>query len=488
MVANGKTYLFAPLQLYYFPPQTDIEVKTADEPGEYAVISFKSVTIGQSNGQSNVEAELAQHPVFVPGQLPAQAPGAIEQWITNTCGNSGIMEEASAQDFSRRLQLEQLILSIMLNSEANEHRTKGGIERSIDYMSRNLSEKLDLRTLAGIAEMSCDTYARQFKRKIAHSPLEYLNGLRMEKAKKLLASGDSRVKEVAAEVGFNSEFYFSRMFSRAAGVSPSIYIKRRNLKVALASSLGFQDIYASFGGNATAIVDLYKYPWMTDTEYGLLIDNELARLKAARPDLIIADHYCCELYEELRRIAPTVILDEPNWNWRGNCLRMADLTGLEAEAGKVLDRLDRRTYETSSIMEKRLQGERITVMRVTHETIGIQGTVSHPLNELLYQELGLKAGKATPTDIWRQELSPEDLPPIETHHLFVQKHHLRAGSESVFLRMTETASWQRIDAVRIDRYRFIPNWFTMSWTPVGRHRILNLLLEYTMPTASSNAP
>ncbi|AET61121.1 AraC family transcriptional regulator [Paenibacillus terrae HPL-003] len=57
----------------------------------------------------------------------------------------------------------------------------------------------------------------------------------MTRAKQMLNVKNNRVKEVAAGVGFRSEFYFSRMFQRMVGVSPVLYMKRNRLKVAGAS-------------------------------------------------------------------------------------------------------------------------------------------------------------------------------------------------------------------------------------------------------------
>ncbi|SFE40875.1 regulatory helix-turn-helix protein, AraC family [Paenibacillus algorifonticola] len=49
------------------------------------------------------------------------------------------------------------------------------------------------------------------------------------------------MKEVADFVGFRSEFYFSRMFQRLVGVSPTVHMKRGTMKIAVASSLGFHE-------------------------------------------------------------------------------------------------------------------------------------------------------------------------------------------------------------------------------------------------------
>jgi len=59
-----------------------------------------------------------------------------------------------------------------------------------------------------------------FKRELGVTPVEFLNRLRVEKATVLLRSGTS-VKDAAEAVGFSDAFYFSKVFKRIRGVSPS---------------------------------------------------------------------------------------------------------------------------------------------------------------------------------------------------------------------------------------------------------------------------
>ncbi len=53
--------------------------------------------------------------------------------------------------------------------------------------------------------------------------LEYINTVRVSKAKILLYESDSSVKEIAYEVGFDDEKYFMRIFKLVEGISPTQY-------------------------------------------------------------------------------------------------------------------------------------------------------------------------------------------------------------------------------------------------------------------------
>ena len=80
----------------------------------------------------------------------------------------------------------------------------------------------DLAAAIGVSE----TYFRRcFENHMNISPLAYLNGIRIERAKELLQSGFYGVREIAPLCGFRDSKYFSTAFRKACGVSPSAYKK-----------------------------------------------------------------------------------------------------------------------------------------------------------------------------------------------------------------------------------------------------------------------
>lgn len=59
-----------------------------------------------------------------------------------------------------------------------------------------------------------------FKKNYKISPIQYLIGVRIDRAKKLLCFADKPIGEIAAEVGFSTPVYFSEMFRKYQGMSP----------------------------------------------------------------------------------------------------------------------------------------------------------------------------------------------------------------------------------------------------------------------------
>ena len=62
-----------------------------------------------------------------------------------------------------------------------------------------------------------------FKRQTGHSPLAYFNLLKVQTACRLLTSTDMKVNQICHKVGIDDCYYFTRMFTKAMGLSPRKY-------------------------------------------------------------------------------------------------------------------------------------------------------------------------------------------------------------------------------------------------------------------------
>lgn len=91
----------------------------------------------------------------------------------------------------------------------------------LEYMEGHYTEKLTLRQLSALANMSSYYFCRLFKRLTGKSPTEYITLLRLNKAATLLQENKLNITEVALSVGFNDSNYFSRQFKKYKKVAPS---------------------------------------------------------------------------------------------------------------------------------------------------------------------------------------------------------------------------------------------------------------------------
>jgi AraC-like DNA-binding protein len=102
------------------------------------------------------------------------------------------------------------------------------IEQSITYMLRHLDESLQVATLAAQANISASHFFALFKRRIGCAPIDCFIRLRMQHACRLLDETVMSVKEVAATLGYDDPFYFSRIFKSVIRVAPSEYRLLKN--------------------------------------------------------------------------------------------------------------------------------------------------------------------------------------------------------------------------------------------------------------------
>ncbi|MCD9025567.1 bifunctional transcriptional activator/DNA repair enzyme AdaA [Cohnella silvisoli] len=97
-----------------------------------------------------------------------------------------------------------------------------------DYIDRNYMETLTLETLATISHGSPYHLHRTFKRVKNMTPVEYIQQVRVEKAKAQLLSSNRPISEVGISVGMPSTPYFITLFKKMAGQTPSSYRQLQN--------------------------------------------------------------------------------------------------------------------------------------------------------------------------------------------------------------------------------------------------------------------
>ena len=107
------------------------------------------------------------------------------------------------------------------------------IEQSIAYMMEHLDKPLQVATLAAAANVSASHFFVLFKRCTGCPPIDYFTRLRMQRARQLLEADSLHVKEVAAVLGYDDPFYFSRVFKSVNRIAPSKYrLKQKQPNVA----------------------------------------------------------------------------------------------------------------------------------------------------------------------------------------------------------------------------------------------------------------
>ncbi len=100
---------------------------------------------------------------------------------------------------------------------------QANIERALRYMAEHLEDNVSLAELAAKAALSVPHFTQLFKKRTGYSPIDYYLRLKIQAASQYLALTDQSVKAVSQRAGFQDPYYFSRLFKKIMGKSPSAY-------------------------------------------------------------------------------------------------------------------------------------------------------------------------------------------------------------------------------------------------------------------------
>jgi AraC-like DNA-binding protein len=135
---------------------------------------------------------------------------------------------AVAGQLARQAVTLQLLSMFLCDIPSGSARL-GQLERFRDvlgYIEANLTRPLRLAELAGVMHLQPTYFSNLFTEHLGQSPVQYIHRRRIERARRQLLQTDRAVHEIAASVGFEDPFYFSRLFKRLVGYSPSDFRKR----------------------------------------------------------------------------------------------------------------------------------------------------------------------------------------------------------------------------------------------------------------------
>ena len=113
--------------------------------------------------------------------------------------------------------------------EARSIKNSKLLEEAIQYIRENYHEKLSLENVAEKIYISPYYLSHLFKEELGITFLEYLTRIRMEEAKKLLMDRSLTILDISLRIGYDDPGYFSKVFKKNIGVSPSQYRKQTSM-------------------------------------------------------------------------------------------------------------------------------------------------------------------------------------------------------------------------------------------------------------------
>lgn len=121
--------------------------------------------------------------------------------------------------------------AIEIRDQNSGNKNRSILKNAVDFIdSHYMDEEISLNTVANVANVSSNHFSALFSQNMGQTFIEYLTTLRMNKAKELLRCTGMRSSEIAGEIGYKDAHYFSYLFKKTQGMTPSDYRKAREDK------------------------------------------------------------------------------------------------------------------------------------------------------------------------------------------------------------------------------------------------------------------
>jgi len=215
---NGTPYVMEPGIIVHAGSQMPIEVNvTSQKVWEYAVVHY--------NLPMDEEAlyPLAQQHFLIKTGHNTQIITQVQQLVESYSFPGSMAVFKSKTLFMNFLEHILIAAKVKVLDNANEM-----MEQALQYIHEHYAEQLSVSNISSEFEIERRRFAYLFEQHTGMNPSTYITEYRIRRAKDLLEYGGIPVAEIAECVGYIDCFYFSRVFKKCTGLSPSAY---RKLKI-----------------------------------------------------------------------------------------------------------------------------------------------------------------------------------------------------------------------------------------------------------------
>lgn len=300
----------------------------------------------------------------------------------------------------------------------------------VRYMEGHFQHALTREQLAKISGLNKEYFSKLFKKVTGKTPKAYLTDIRINNAKRELLRGHIAISDIAAHVGFEEGYYFSRKFKQAVGMAPTEYAAKQKNKVACLFFPYIDHLLAlGITPYAAMIPRLHPLARLIASSIALGEDEtELSSrvaetLAIAEPEMILCSNYINPQQEHrLSRIAPTVPVVW-NQNWRLALREIAALLGRLREADSALAAYEQRCSEAGARLRNKLGEQTVALVRIHHKEIRLYGGPARGYTgPVIYGELGLNAPAFIKDALWDVStagISLDELRQLDADHLLL---------------------------------------------------------------------
>lgn len=211
---NGVQTMVPGQMITYFPRTPSVYKSRGSEPVQYYWVHF-----------TGAKAE----ELIANGKLKDREIVNIRNMAVIAAEFESLFEEFSKRDAYFDFLSASLLTSIVIQTDLHRERAQDtgaarNLQHAITYIHTNYqNSEISVEHLAELEHLSPSRFRTVFKEKTGLSPKDYILTHKINHAKQLLYQTDFSIKEIAIEMGYSDQLYFSRIFRKKTGYNPSEY-------------------------------------------------------------------------------------------------------------------------------------------------------------------------------------------------------------------------------------------------------------------------
>ncbi|MBA2175861.1 ABC transporter substrate-binding protein [Halobacillus locisalis] len=228
-------------------------------------------------------------------------------------------------------------------------------------------------------------------------------------------------------------------------------------------------------------------PYLSDQLQGAEIvgsaaEVNLEKILEINPDLILVDDYTAsQVYEDLEKIAPTIVLgassdeerNDPDF-WQQDLMKIAKIFDKEDLAKQKIANLEEKVAKANEKISN-MDDNELAFLRIREKLIQIYPETTHPMVSMLYHDLGFEPADLTaPKE--RGDLSMEVIPELGADHIFLQVDS--SGGPENYSSIQDSNLWKGLEAVENENVLKTDFWIYKAWGAIGRAQMIDEAMEY----------
>ncbi|TNJ67706.1 helix-turn-helix domain-containing protein [Paenibacillus hemerocallicola] len=473
LTEGGRLLHMLPGAAFLSGPQNHIALRNiAAGSFDYCVMTFAAIEV-----RERIPHTYAEEPKAGAGYLLASPLNRVLRLIEQIVKDSPSPGEID--EYRRQACFQEMMALLIEFNYKSENRSAAKlVDDSLAYMHAHYMEDISVRQLAKLADVPQHQYTSVFQQATGKKPLDYLNGLRIERSKERLRASDAPLREIARQVGYRDEYYFSRRFRQLTGRTPRQYTLTPPERVKVRDWLGrtvevpesprrivyhgetVGDLLALgaevVGGSAFWSQRSVLGNLLRDVvDVGFMIDED--KLRGLKPDLIILASSDENKYGKAAAIAPTVTFDSfaP---LRDRMSVLGNLLGLRHSAEQWLNTYEERSARMwHRLRDELAPGESASVFIADRcGKFFVMGAIGLP--KTLYHDSGFRApsyiGQLISQGRFYKEIVPRDLPALAGDRIFMVLTSEESSRKAAYA-LANSKLWQDLPAVRAGRVYWV---------------------------------